>query len=237
MVRGKVELKRIENTTSRQVTFTKRRNGLLKKAYELSVLCDAEVAMIIFSQKGKLYDFSSSKSIRTAPSIHRLWLGYVSMRKTIERYREHVKKDENCIPETEVNTQKLKKESAIIQQKLEQLEASRRKYLGQDLVSCSLDEVIELDSKLEHALRTIRERKAHLFKEQTEKLKAKERYLMEENARLVQETAILCQKRDRISPQHYVKEKDVITRSQSSPFSEVETDLFVGLRPSHNYRD
>ncbi|KAJ0799601.1 putative transcription factor MADS-type1 family [Helianthus annuus] len=60
MVRGKVELKRIENTTSRQVTFTKRRNGLLKKAYELSVLCDAEVAMIIFSQKGKLYDFSSS---------------------------------------------------------------------------------------------------------------------------------------------------------------------------------
>uniref|UniRef100_A0A251S9V2 Putative K-box region and MADS-box transcription factor family protein n=2 Tax=Helianthus annuus TaxID=4232 RepID=A0A251S9V2_HELAN len=176
--------------------------------------------MIIFSQKGKLYDFSSS-----------------NMRKTIERYREHVKKDENCIPETEVNTQKLKKESAIIQQKLEQLEASRRKYLGQDLVSCSLDEVIELDSKLEHALRTIRERKAHLFKEQTEKLKAKERYLMEENARLVQETAILCQKRDRISPQHYVKEKDVITRSQSSPFSEVETDLFVGLRPSHNYRD
>ncbi|MFS7949541.1 putative transcription factor MADS-type1 family [Helianthus anomalus] len=63
MVRGKVELKRIENTTSRQVTFTKRRNGLLKKAYELSVLCDAEVAMIIFSQKGKLYEFSSSKYV------------------------------------------------------------------------------------------------------------------------------------------------------------------------------
>ncbi|KAL8199664.1 hypothetical protein R6Q57_013232 [Mikania cordata] len=54
MVRGKVELKRIENTTSRQVTFTKRRSGLLKKAYELSVLCDAEVALIIFSQKGKV---------------------------------------------------------------------------------------------------------------------------------------------------------------------------------------
>ncbi|KAI3757554.1 hypothetical protein L6452_05094 [Arctium lappa] len=62
MVRGKVEVKRIENATSRQVTFTKRRNGLLKKAYELSVLCDAEVALIIFSQKGKLYDFSSSNS-------------------------------------------------------------------------------------------------------------------------------------------------------------------------------
>ncbi|QHN78878.1 Floral homeotic protein AGAMOUS [Arachis hypogaea] len=41
--RGKIEIKRIENTTNRQVTFCKRRNGLLKKAYELSVLCDAEI--------------------------------------------------------------------------------------------------------------------------------------------------------------------------------------------------
>ncbi|KAL0400819.1 UNVERIFIED_CONTAM: MADS-box protein [Sesamum latifolium] len=61
MVRGKVQMKRIENASSRQVTFSKRRNGLLKKAYELSVLCDAEVALIIFSQKGRLYEFSSSK--------------------------------------------------------------------------------------------------------------------------------------------------------------------------------
>uniref|UniRef100_A0A1U7WID2 MADS-box protein SOC1-like n=1 Tax=Nicotiana sylvestris TaxID=4096 RepID=A0A1U7WID2_NICSY len=61
MVRGKVQMKRIENATSRQVTFSKRRNGIMKKAYELSVLCDAEVAVIIFSQKGRLYEFSSSR--------------------------------------------------------------------------------------------------------------------------------------------------------------------------------
>ncbi|PIN06595.1 hypothetical protein CDL12_20852 [Handroanthus impetiginosus] len=61
MVRGKVEMKRIENASARQVTFSKRRNGLLKKAFELSVLCDAEVALIIFSQKGRLYEFSSSE--------------------------------------------------------------------------------------------------------------------------------------------------------------------------------
>ena len=60
MVRGKTQMKRIENATSRQVTFSKRRNGLLKKAFELSVLCDAEVALIIFSPRGKLYEFSSS---------------------------------------------------------------------------------------------------------------------------------------------------------------------------------
>ncbi|RVW26982.1 MADS-box protein AGL42 [Vitis vinifera] len=63
MVRGKIQMRRIENATSRQVTFSKRRNGLLKKAYELSVLCDAEVAVIIFSQKGRLYEFSSSKYV------------------------------------------------------------------------------------------------------------------------------------------------------------------------------
>jgi len=59
MGRGKVELKRIENKINRQVTFAKRRNGLLKKAYELSILCDAEVALIIFSSRGKLYEFCS----------------------------------------------------------------------------------------------------------------------------------------------------------------------------------
>jgi hypothetical protein len=60
MGRGKVELKRIENKISRQVTFAKRRNELLKKAYELSVLCDAEVALIIFSSRGRLFEFSTS---------------------------------------------------------------------------------------------------------------------------------------------------------------------------------
>ncbi|KAK9266494.1 hypothetical protein L1049_021676 [Liquidambar formosana] len=61
MVRGKTQMRRIENATSRQVTFSKRRNGLLKKAFELSVLCDAEVALIIFSPRGKLYEFASSR--------------------------------------------------------------------------------------------------------------------------------------------------------------------------------
>lgn len=61
MGRGKIEIKRIENLNSRQVTFSKRRNGLLKKAKELSVLCDADVGVIVFSSTGKLYEFSSSR--------------------------------------------------------------------------------------------------------------------------------------------------------------------------------
>ncbi len=59
MGRGKIEIKKIENPTSRQVTFSKRRGGLLKKAHELAVLCDAEVALIVFSSTGKLFEFAS----------------------------------------------------------------------------------------------------------------------------------------------------------------------------------
>ncbi|XP_057846661.2 MADS-box transcription factor 23 isoform X3 [Cryptomeria japonica] len=60
MGRGKIEIKRIENATSRQVTFSKRRGGLLKKAQELAILCDADIALIIFSSTGKLFEFASS---------------------------------------------------------------------------------------------------------------------------------------------------------------------------------
>ncbi|CAN1177106.1 MADS-box protein AGL42 [Linum perenne] len=49
---------KMENSISRKVKFSKRRNGLLKKAYELSVLCEAEVGLIVFSQGGCLYEFS-----------------------------------------------------------------------------------------------------------------------------------------------------------------------------------
>ncbi|KAB2040705.1 hypothetical protein ES319_D02G102000v1 [Gossypium barbadense] len=63
MGRVKLQIKRIENTTNRQVTFSKRRNGLIKKAYELSVLCDVDVALIMFSPSGRLSLFSRNKSI------------------------------------------------------------------------------------------------------------------------------------------------------------------------------
>jgi hypothetical protein len=72
MGRGKIEIKRIENTTSRQVTFCKRRNGLLKKAYELSILCDAEIALVIFSSRGRLYEYSSNR-------CEKLWTWWLTL--------------------------------------------------------------------------------------------------------------------------------------------------------------
>ncbi|XP_024977146.1 agamous-like MADS-box protein AGL104 isoform X1 [Cynara cardunculus var. scolymus] len=63
MGRVKLQIKKIENTTNRQVTFSKRRNGLIKKAYELSVLCDVDVALIMFSPSGRASIFSGNRSI------------------------------------------------------------------------------------------------------------------------------------------------------------------------------
>lgn len=74
MGRGKIEIKRIENANSRQVTFSKRRNGLLKKAQELAILCDAEVAVIIFSNTGKLFEFSSSGYVCVEISVFQVFI-------------------------------------------------------------------------------------------------------------------------------------------------------------------
>ena len=59
MGRGKIEIKRIENQTNRQVTYSKRRNGIFKKAQELTVLCDAKVSIIMFSSTGKFHEYTS----------------------------------------------------------------------------------------------------------------------------------------------------------------------------------
>jgi len=63
MGRGKVQLKRIEDKISRQVTFSKRKGGLMKKANELAVLCEVEVALLIFSDRGRLYEFCSAERL------------------------------------------------------------------------------------------------------------------------------------------------------------------------------
>ncbi|CAN7016589.1 unnamed protein product [Brassica rapa subsp. trilocularis] len=61
MGRGKIEIKKIENVNSRQVTFSKRRNRLIKKANELSFLC--EVDKIVFSNTVNVYYFSSGRAV------------------------------------------------------------------------------------------------------------------------------------------------------------------------------
>ncbi|KAH7433965.1 hypothetical protein KP509_07G094900 [Ceratopteris richardii] len=75
MGRGKIEIRRIENASSRQVTFAKRRAGLVKKALELSILCDAEIAMLIAPSSGKPFNFASPAT-RSFEDIIQRYMNY-----------------------------------------------------------------------------------------------------------------------------------------------------------------
>lgn len=57
MGRRKIEIEIVKDPNTRQVTFSKRRTGLFKKANELSILCGAEVAIVVFSPGNKPYSF------------------------------------------------------------------------------------------------------------------------------------------------------------------------------------
>lgn len=57
--RQKIPIEKIANKNSLQVTFSKRRAGLFKKASELSALCGAQVAVIVESPGGKLFSFGN----------------------------------------------------------------------------------------------------------------------------------------------------------------------------------
>ncbi|CAI9101656.1 OLC1v1039027C4 [Oldenlandia corymbosa var. corymbosa] len=211
MVRGKTQMRRIENATSRQVTFSKRRNGLLKKAFELSVLCDAEVALIIFSPRGKLYEFASS-----------------SMQGIIERYQSHAKEIPVSNPTIEQDVQHLKHETETMLKKIEQLESAKRKLLGDGIASCSLEELQKLEQQLERSVNCIRQRKMQVYHEQIEQLKEKEKVLAAENLKLLEKCGV--------EPQLRPKESvEILPRSESSEISDVETDLFIGP-PERRYR-
>ncbi|KAJ8648919.1 hypothetical protein MRB53_001942 [Persea americana] len=167
MGRGRVELKRIENKINRQVTFAKRRNGLLKKAYELSVLCDAEVALIIFSNRGKLYEFCSSSS----------------MLKTLERYQ----KCNYGAPETTVSTRETQsshQEYLKLKARVEALQRSQRNLLGEDLGPLTSKELDTLEKQLDASLKQIRSTRTQYMLDQLADLQRREQMLSEANKNL-----------------------------------------------------
>ncbi|XP_024020549.1 floral homeotic protein AGAMOUS [Morus notabilis] len=155
--RGKIEIKRIENTTNRQVTFCKRRNGLLKKAYELSVLCDAEVALIVFSTRGRLYEYANQ-----------------SVKSTIDRYKKACADSSNTGSVAEINAQFYQKESEKIRQQIEATQKGIREMLGDSVSSSSNRELKNLEGKLEKAITKIRTKKNELLFREIEYMQKRE---------------------------------------------------------------
>ncbi|KAK2653724.1 hypothetical protein Ddye_013580 [Dipteronia dyeriana] len=163
MGRGKVVMERIVNKINRQVTFSKRRNGLLKKAYELSLLCDAEIALIIFSSHGKLSEFAT-----------------IDLAKTLERYRQFCYTSEG----SNMNEKEGYKQVLILRAKYESILRLHRNYLGEELEPLNMKELHKIEKQLERTLSQARKRKTELMFEELEKLQQKAHDLGEENQQL-----------------------------------------------------
>ncbi|XP_027339183.1 truncated transcription factor CAULIFLOWER A-like [Abrus precatorius] len=165
MGRGRVQLKRIENKINRQVTFSKRRTGLLKKANEISVLCDAEVALIVFSTKGKLFEFSSD------PCMERI----------LERYERYSYAERQLVTNNQPQNGNWTLEHAKLKARLEVLQKNQRNFMGEDLDSLSIKELQNLEHQLDSALKHIRSRKNQLMYESISQLHKKDKALQEQN--------------------------------------------------------
>ncbi|KAL6610245.1 hypothetical protein ACP70R_040214 [Stipagrostis hirtigluma subsp. patula] len=138
MGRGKIEIKRIENSTNRQVTFSKRRAGIIKKAREIGVLCDAEVGVVIFSSGGKLYDYCSPRT--TLPRI-------------LEKYQTNSGKilwDEKH-KSLSAEIDRVKKENDNMQIELRHLK-------GEDLNSLQPRELIAIEEALQNGQTNLRDK-------------------------------------------------------------------------------
>ncbi|XP_057531132.1 MADS-box protein CMB1-like isoform X2 [Amaranthus tricolor] len=177
MGRGRVELKRIENKINRQVTFAKRRNGLLKKAYELSVLCDAEVALIIFSNRGKLYEFCSSSS----------------MAKTLERYQRCSYGSLEASQSSKGNENSYE-EYLTLKANVDILQRNQRNLLGEDLTELNTKELEQLEHQLDKSLRQIRSIKTQNLLDQLADLRKTEEMLLESNTALKKKLEETCEK-------------------------------------------
>nr|BAD13495.1 MADS-box protein [Asparagus officinalis] len=160
MGRGKIEIKRIENSTNRQVTFSKRRNGIMKKAREISVPCESEISVVVFSSLGKISEFCSPNT--TLP-------------KMLEKYQQHSgkklwdAKHENLSAEIE----RIKRENDNLQIKLRHLK-------GEDLNSLNPRELIPIEEALQNGMTNVRAKQMDFLK----MLKLNGKMLEEENEKL-----------------------------------------------------
>ncbi|CBI34005.3 hypothetical protein VitviT2T_004070 [Vitis vinifera] len=169
MARQKIQIKKIDNTAARQVTFSKRRRGLFKKAQELSTLCDAEIALIVFSAAGKLFEYSSS-----------------SVSQVIERHNQHPQTPEKPEPPS-LELQLENSTCAALSKEIAQQTQRLRQMKGEELQGLKIEELIELEELLEAGLCSVVEEKAERIRTEISDLQRKGDLLREENERLRKE--------------------------------------------------
>ncbi|XP_057449321.1 agamous-like MADS-box protein TM6 isoform X2 [Lotus japonicus] len=170
MGRGKIEIKLIENPTNRQVTYSKRRNGIFKKAHELSVLCDAKVSLIMFSKNNKMHEY-----ISPGLTTKRIIDQYQKTLGDIDLWRSHYEKMlENLKKLKEINN-KLRRQ---IRHRLGE---------GLDMDDLSFQQLRKLEEDMVSSIGKIRERKFHVIKTRTDTCRKKVRSLEQMNGNLLLE--------------------------------------------------
>ncbi|XP_047045749.1 MADS-box transcription factor 23-like [Lolium rigidum] len=167
MVRGKTVIEKIESTTSRQVTFSKRKSGLFKKAKELGILCDAQVGVVLFSNTGRLYEYSNSNS---------------GTKSIIERYQQ-VKEGQQFMSASD-EAKFWQAEGERLRQQLHNLQDNHRQLLGHNLSGLGLEDLKGLESQLEISLHNIRLTKDQLMIDEIEKSNKKGILVHQENMEL-----------------------------------------------------
>ncbi|XVE60597.1 hypothetical protein DITRI_Ditri05aG0141100 [Diplodiscus trichospermus] len=168
MAREKIKIKKIDNVTARQVTFSKRRRGLFKKAEELSVLCDAEVALIIFSATGKLFEFASS-----------------SMKDILGKYNLH-SNNLNKLDQPSLELQLENSNQIRLSKEIAEKSHLLRQMRGEDLQGLNIDELQQLETMLESGLTHVLATKVY-----TRCLICEGAQLLEENKQLKQKMVLL----------------------------------------------
>ncbi|XP_024461638.1 MADS-box protein JOINTLESS [Populus trichocarpa] len=169
MTRKKIQIKKIDNTAARQVTFSKRRRGLFKKAYELSTLCDAEIALTVFSATGKLFEYSNT-----------------SMGQVIERRNLHPK-NIDTLHQPSLEQQLDGGVHAMLIKEIAEKNRELRHMRGEDLQGLSLEELKKIEKLIEGSLRRVVEEKEEKSTKDINALKTKGEQLAEENQRLKQQ--------------------------------------------------
>nr|QEQ91206.2 short vegetative phase protein [Mangifera indica] len=167
MTRQKIEIKKIVNPSARQVTFSKRRRGLFKKAQELSTLCDAEIAVIVFSTTGKLFEYCNS-----------------SVKHIIERY--HSVQSQRAYKLSHPSLE-LKLESstyAMLSTEMAEKTHELRQMKGEDLQGLDIEQLKQLENALQGGLSRVLEIKGDRLVKEIEALRNKGAELMKENLRL-----------------------------------------------------
>nr|WCD33022.1 APETALA3-2 [Clematis patens] len=165
MGRGKIEIKRIENATNRQVTYSKRRTGIMKKAEELTVLCDAQVSLLMFSTTNKLHEYIS-------PSI--------TQKEFYDKYQRSsgVNLWDSQYEKMQENLKKLKETNNRLRKEI-------RQRHGEDLEGLQLQQLCGLEQNMLKSAERIRHKKFHVLGTQTETCKKKIKSHLEAQSNLL----------------------------------------------------